>query len=56
VEARESRRLPLADAPKERLKGFIEPGEHILQDVAVHRGVLRHRGAEALQLRFLGIA
>jgi hypothetical protein len=59
LEAREARLLSsLAPVhPGEvRLIGRVEPGEHVLQDVAVDGGVVGHLRADGLQLGFLVVA
>src|SRR5262249_35341745 len=56
VEAGRAGRLPLADAAEERLGGVVEPGEHVLQELAVARRRPRPRRAEVLQFGFLPVA
>ena len=56
LEAREARLLASRHPPEERLIGPVEPGQHVLQDVAVEGGVLRHVRTDILQLGFLLVA
>jgi hypothetical protein len=56
VEARKPRLLPVRDAPEERLVGLLQPGEHVLQPMAVEGGIVWHVRTQRLPLRFLLIA
>jgi hypothetical protein len=51
--AREPSLLAARHPPEERRIGLGEPGEHVLEDVAVHGGIGGERGANGLQFRFL---
>ena len=52
LEARETGLLARLHPSEESLIGPVEPGEHVLQHVAVEGGVFRERGADILQLGF----
>ena len=51
--AREARLLASHQSAKERLVGFVESRQHILQDVAMDGGVPWERSADSLQLCLL---
>jgi hypothetical protein len=53
LEAGEACPLAPLDATEERLRGLVQPRQHILQPRAVDRLILRERGAEIFQLGFL---
>ena len=56
LEAGKARLLPRLHAPEERLVRLVEPGQHVLQHVAVDGGVFWHLGPDGFQLGFLGQA
>src|SRR5262249_60589363 len=53
VAAGRARCLSLADPAEERLDGFLEPGQHLLEHVRMETRVRAHRGAEGLHLGLL---
>src|SRR5262249_10964778 len=53
LEAREARPLAPVHPTEERLRGHIQSGQHVLQEVRVDGSILRQLGADGLQLRFL---
>jgi hypothetical protein len=56
LETREASLLAALHPAEERLIGLVEPGQHILQHMAVDCGVLWELGADGLQFGFLFIA
>ncbi len=55
-EAREAGLLAALYPPEERLLGLVQPRQHVLQHMAVDRGVLRILRPDGLQLGFLLVA
>src|SRR5262245_316838 len=56
LNAREPRHVPRLPATEEGLLRLVQASQHILEDVAVDGGVLRHLRTKRLQLGFLLIA
>src|SRR5262249_48506662 len=56
VAAGKPRLLPVRYAAEERLRGRIQPGEHVVQHVAVEGGRVRQLRTQRLQLGFLLVA
>jgi hypothetical protein len=56
LEAREARLLAPLEATEERLVGPVQPGQYVLEEVAMNGRVLRELSAEVFQLGLLLIA
>src|SRR5258706_11681823 len=56
LEAREGRLFPIGQTAKEGLIGLLQPGQHILQNMAMDGTVLGQVRTQVFQLGFLRIA